>query len=62
MIFKTSLLVWLQKPDESKFSWLALLFKYFCIKIQPNMREQEKKLQKIYDLFNAETKPPKFPK
>ena len=30
---------------------------FFKIKIQPNMIEQEKKLQRIYDLLNAETKP-----
>ena len=43
-----------KKHNKSKFSWLALLFK---IKIQPNMREQKKKRQRIYDLLNAETKP-----
>ena len=44
---------------ESKFSWLAVLFKNFFkkIKIQPNMSEQEKKRQRIYDLLHAETKP-----
>ena len=30
---------------------------FFKIKIQPNMNEQEKKRQRIYDLLNAETKP-----
>ena len=63
MIFKTYSLIWLiqfmEKPDKSKFSLLALLFKHFFIKIQPNMSEQEKKRQKIYDLLNAETKPKK---
>ena len=41
---------------------LALLFKHFLkkIKIQPNMRKQEKKRQRIYDLLNAETKPKNF--
>ena len=35
-----------------------LLFKqFFSIKIQPNMSEQEKKRQRVYDLLNAETKP-----
>ena len=29
----------------------------FFIKIQPNMNEQEKKQQRIYDLFNTKTKP-----
>ena len=29
----------------------------FSIKIEPNMSEQEKKWQRIYDLLNAETKP-----
>ena len=33
---------------------------FFIIKIQPNMSEQEKKRQRIYDLFNAETKPKFF--
>ena len=46
-----------KKNDKSKFSWLALLFNHFFIKIQPNMSEQEKKQQRIYDLLNAETKP-----
>ena len=40
--------------DKSKFSWLALLFKHFFIKIQPNMSEQE--------TTNAETKPKTYPK
>ena len=35
------------KHDKSKFSWLALLFKHFFIKIQPNMSEQEKRQQRI---------------
>ena len=30
---------------------------FFFIKIQPNISEQEKKQQIIYDLLNAETKP-----
>ena len=30
------------------------------IKIQPNMSEQEKKRQNIYDLLNAKTKPKNF--
>ena len=30
------------------------------VKIQPNMSEQVKKRQRIYDLFNAETKPKKI--
>ena len=46
-----------KKSNKSKFLWLALLFKHFSIKIQPNMSEQEKKRQRIYDLLNAETKP-----
>ena len=33
-----------------------LLFKHFFIKIKHNMNEQEKKRQRIYDLFNAENK------
>ena len=36
--------------------------KLFFIKIQPNMSEQEKKRQRIYDLLNTETKTKKFPK
>ena len=40
---------------KSKFSWLALLFKYFFIKIKPNMSEQEKKRKRINDLLNADT-------
>ena len=30
-------------------------------KIQPNMREQKKKRQRIFDLLNTEPKPKKFP-
>ena len=30
---------------------------FFIINIQPNMSEQEKKRQGIYDLLNAETEP-----
>ena len=30
--------------------------------IQPHMREQEKKQQRIYDLLNVKTKPKTFPK
>ena len=29
----------------------------FLIKIQPNMSDQEKKRQRIYDLLNIENKP-----
>ena len=29
---------------------------FFFIKIQPNMKEQEKKWQRIYDLLNTKTK------
>ena len=49
-----------KKGDKSKFSWLALSFKHFFIKIHPSMNEQVKKRQRIYDLLNTETKPPKF--
>ena len=49
-----------KNPNKSKFSWLALLFKHFFIKIQPIMSEQEKKQQRIYDLLNAETMPKNF--
>ena len=31
----------------------------FFIKIQPNVSEQEKKWQRIYELLNAKTKPKK---
>ena len=59
MIFKTFFfLVWLVQflpKNKCKFSWLALLFKYFFIKIKPNMSEQEKKQQWIYNLLHAET-------
>ena len=34
----------------------------FFLKIQPNMIEQEKKQQSIYDLVYAETKPEQFSK
>ena len=66
MIFKTFFLDWLvqflkknkKKHDKSEFSWLALLLKHFFeIKIQPNMSDQEKKRQRIYDMLYAETKP-----
>ena len=50
-----------KKRNKSKFSWLALLFKQFFIKILPNMSEQGKKQQRIYDLLKAETKSKKFP-
>ena len=46
-----------KKSDKSKFSWLALSFKHFFIKIQPIMFEQAVKQQRIYDLLKAETKP-----
>ena len=32
---------------------------FFKFKIQPNMSEQEKKIQRIYDLLHAESKPTK---
>ena len=48
-----------QLCDKSEFSWLAQLFKYFFIKTQPNISEQERKRQRIYDLLNAEPKPKK---
>ena len=61
IIFKTFFLVllvqFLKKNNNSKFSWLALLFKHFFIKIRPNVSEQEKKWQRIYDSLYAETKP-----
>ena len=36
---------------------IAKLFKHFLIKSHLNISEQEKKRQKVYDLFNTETKP-----
>ena len=42
--------------------WWPLLFKYFFIKIMPNMCEQEKKKQRIYHWLNTETKPKKISK
>ena len=51
----------LKKRDKFKFSFLAVLFKNFFIKIRLNMSDQEKKnLQRIYDLLNAGTKPKHF--
>ena len=50
------------RKNKSKFSWFALLFKQFFIKIQSSMSEQEKKRQRLYDLLNAKTEPKKFPK
>ena len=49
-----------KKCDKSKLSWLALLFNYFLIKIQPNMSEQEKKRQRSYDLLDTENKSKKI--
>ena len=49
-----------KKRFKFKFSWLSLLFKQFFIKIQPNISEQEKKRERIYDLLHAETKPSKI--
>ena len=46
----------LKKVRWIKVSWLSLLFNHFFIKFQPNMREQEQKRQRIYDLLNAKTK------
>ena len=48
--------------DQSKFSCLVLSFNHFLIKILPNMSDQEKKRQRIYDFLNAETNPKRFPK
>ena len=39
---------------------ISLLFKSFFIKIQPNISEQEKKWQRIYNLLNSENKPKNF--
>ena len=49
-----------KKRDKYEFSRLALLFKHFFIQIQSNMSEQEKKRQRIYNLFSAENKPKKL--
>ena len=35
---------------------ISFIIPAFFFKIQPNMSEQEKKHQRIYDLLNAETK------
>ena len=77
-LLKTFFFLWLvqslkKKRDKSKFSWLALLFKHFFIKIQPNMSEQEKKdkklwfvycrnqAQKIFEIFGLYLRPPSSP-
>ena len=49
-----------KKRNKSKFSWLALLFKPFFIKMLPSMSEQIKKRQRIYHLLNVEIKPKIF--
>ena len=46
-----------KKCYKSTCLWLARLFKHFLIKIQPNMSEQEKKRQRIYDFLYVKTKP-----
>ena len=60
IIFETFCLIspiFEKQSDKPKFSWLALLSKYFFkIKIQRNISEKEKKRQRIYDLHNAEIK------
>ena len=38
----------------------SIIQAFFLIKIPPNMSEQEKKGQRIYDSLNAETKPKLF--
>ena len=35
----------------------SIIQRHFKIKIQPNMSEQKMEQQRIYDLFNAESKP-----
>ena len=63
IIFKTFFLVWLVqfiKKNAINLNFYGLLwFKkfFFLIKIQHNMSEQEKKVQRINDLLNAKTKP-----
>ena len=55
--FKT-FFVWLvQFLKESKFLLWALLFKQFFVITQLNIRKQEKKQQRKYNLLYAETKP-----
>ena len=56
MIFKTffSLICLL---FEKIFMIISIIQVYFWITIQPNMSEQEKKLQRIYDLINADLYP-----
>ena len=41
---------------------ISSLILVIFIKIRPNMSEQEKKGQRIYECLNAEIKPKKFPK
>ena len=36
---------------------IGSIFKHFFTKNQPNMSEQEKNQQRIYDLLNAKSKP-----
>ena len=43
MFFSLIIRIPRKKHDNSKLSWLALLFKDFSIKIQPFMSEKEKK-------------------
>ena len=45
-----------EKSNKCKFSFLTQLFRNFFIKIQPNMNEQEKKWQRIYDLLKTQNK------
>ena len=39
---------------------ISIIQALFKITILPYMNEQEKKRRRIYDLLNAETKPPKI--
>ena len=40
-----------------KIFMISIIIQILFIRIQPNMREQEKKWPRIYDLLNVETKP-----
>ena len=49
-----------KKCDKSKFSWLALSFKCFLIKIQPNMSEQKRNNKKSMICFMPKPSPKNF--
>ena len=47
------------KTPKVKIFMISFFIQEIFMKIQPNMSEQEKKRQRIYDLLCAETKPRK---